>query len=98
MVISYPSLKDDQFSYLYYFSDNQFVEAVDTNSLGIHINTNVPDSFNLISGAGEIDIIPEISETFASKDFYYGKARVSYNGKPGSIDKTGKFTPDSETK
>ena len=71
MTISYPSLKEEEYSYVYYFSDSQMLEAVDTDSLGIHINTNVPDSFNLISGAGEIDIIPEVSETFATKDFYY---------------------------
>lgn len=31
-------------------------------------------------------------------DFYNGKAKVSYNGKPGYIDKTGKFTPESANK
>lgn len=45
-------------------------------------------------------VIPIIYEktSDSSPSFYGGKAKVMYDGKPGYIDKTGKFTPDSGTK
>ena len=45
----------------------------------------------------DFEVICNSDGSYISEDFYDGKARVSYKGKSGYIDKTGKFTSDSGT-
>lgn len=64
---------------------------------------NYDNTFGYCDMSGKL-VIPMIYEQVRidgnksyGNDFYSGKARVSYKGKSGYIDKTGKFTPDSDT-
>ncbi len=52
-------------------TSSQTIDVINTDGLGNHIEVNVPDSFNLIRGAGEIDIRPHITGDFDSSSFYY---------------------------
>ena len=69
--IEYKSLTENSVSIFDFTSQSQMIEAVDIDALGIHIESNVPDSFNLIKGAGEIDVFPSLSEKYDSSELYY---------------------------